>query len=206
MSIIDSFSFFIIMITLAVIPSASIGLVVTRSAMFGVTHGVAVAFGIVLGDLVFILLSITGLSLIAESMIILFMAIKFIGGLYLIYLGYTLLITNKISDIAINPENEKTGIMTSFLAGLVLTLGDVKAILFYMSLLPMFIDLSALMMKDISIIVFVTIMTVGGVKISYAFAARRIVSLVSDLRFEQTAQKVAGGFMIGAGSYLIAKG
>ncbi len=194
------------MITLAVIPSASIGLVVTRSAMFGVTHGVAVAFGIVLGDLVFILLSITGLSLIAESMIILFMAIKFIGGLYLIYLGYTLLITNKISDIAINPENEKTGIMTSFLAGLVLTLGDVKAILFYMSLLPMFIDLSALMMKDISIIVFVTIMTVGGVKISYAFAARRIVSLVSDLRFEQTAQKVAGGFMIGAGSYLIAKG
>jgi len=50
------------MALLAALPSASVALVITRSATLGVANGIAVSAGIVLGDLIFILLAIFGLS------------------------------------------------------------------------------------------------------------------------------------------------
>jgi threonine/homoserine/homoserine lactone efflux protein len=78
MSILDSISLFLIMATLAVIPSTSVALVVTRSATLGISNGVAVALGIVLGDLVFIFLAILGLSAVAEATGAFFVVIKYI--------------------------------------------------------------------------------------------------------------------------------
>ena len=58
MDLLDSISLFLIMIALAAVPSTSVALVVTRSATLGISNGVAVSLGIVLGDLVFIFLAI----------------------------------------------------------------------------------------------------------------------------------------------------
>ncbi len=80
MNIIDLISLFIIMAALAIIPSTSVALVVTRSATAGFANGVAVVTGIVLGDLVFVMLAIFGLSVIAENMADVFIIIKYIGG------------------------------------------------------------------------------------------------------------------------------
>jgi hypothetical protein len=51
----------------------------------------------------------------------------------------------------------------------------------------------------------VTIVTVGGVKIFYAISANKLASLSKGYNLETNAKKVAGGFMVGAGSYLIVK-
>ena len=48
-------------------------------------------------------------------------------------------------------------------------------------------------------------MTVGGVKIAYAFTARKVVTMSRSLKLEHVAKKAAGSFLIGAGSYLIIK-
>ena len=77
MSIIETISLFGIMAALAAMPSTSVALVVTRSATLGVGNGIAVAMGIVLGDLVFIMLAILGLSVVAEAMGNLFVVIKY---------------------------------------------------------------------------------------------------------------------------------
>lgn len=205
MSIVDSISLFTIMLTLAIIPSASVALVVTRSATSGIANGVAVALGIVLGDLVFILLALLGLSVVAETMGGSFLAIKYLGGAYLFWLGYTLLASNTMTTMTVKNPNAKVSLVTSFLAGFFLTLGDIKAIFFYVSLFPTLVDLASLKLSDLFIIIFVTIMTVGGVKIAYALSARKIVTMSRGLKLENGAKKIAGGFMIGAGSYLIVK-
>ncbi len=85
MSIIDSISLFVIMVTLAIIPSTSVALVVTRSATLGASNGIAVAIGIVLGDLTFILLVLLGMSVVAETMAGVFLTIKYVGGTYLLW-------------------------------------------------------------------------------------------------------------------------
>ncbi|HHJ14327.1 MAG TPA: LysE family translocator, partial [Gammaproteobacteria bacterium] len=51
MNIIDAVFLFAIMAALAAIPSTSVALVLTRSATLGLANGIAVATGIVIGDL-----------------------------------------------------------------------------------------------------------------------------------------------------------
>ena len=203
MNITELIGLFGIMVTLAAMPSTSVALVVTRSATLGLGNGIAVAAGIVSGDLLFILLAILGLSLIAETMGSLFMVIKYLGAIYLLWLGFTLLTTKRTSIITLNKTREKANLLVSFLAGFFLTLGDIKAIFFYVSLFPMFIDLSALQAADILAIIVVTIVSIGGVKMFYALSATKIATLARELKFENAARKTAGGLLMGAGSYLI---
>lgn len=68
MGMLEAASLFLVMITLALIPSSSVALGVTRSVTHGVSSGISVSLGIVIGDLIFILLAILGLSVIAETM------------------------------------------------------------------------------------------------------------------------------------------
>jgi len=205
MNFLDSISLFLIMLTLATIPSTSVALVVTRSVTLGISNGVAVAMGIVLGDLVFIFLAILGLSVIAEAMGAMFVIIKYIGGAYLLWFGYSLLTSQNKATYTVDNSKLRGNIVVSFLSGFFLTLGDVKAIFFYVSLFPAFIDLAAIEYLDLLIIIFVTISTVGGVKVTYAVIAKKVMNMTQGMKLQKGAKKVAGGFMIGTGCYLILK-
>jgi len=205
MNIIESLALFGIMAALAAIPGSSVALVIARSASSGTSNGIAVAAGIVLGDLTFILLALIGLSAVAETMGGVFMAIRYMGAGYLFWLGYTLLAATHTAINTSRNTGAKSTLLASFSAGYLLTLGDIKAIAFYVSLLPAFIDMPALQLTDLLTIVAVTVVSVGGVKVLYALAARKLVSLAHDLEVEKAARKAAGGFMIGAGAYLFIK-
>ncbi|NOY71939.1 MAG: LysE family translocator [Gammaproteobacteria bacterium] len=205
MSIIESFTFAGIMVALAAVPSTSVALVVTRSATLGVANGVAVATGIVLGDLVFIMLAIFGLSMVAETMGSMFIVIKILGGAYLLWLGFSLLTSNSSSTVRSKHPNSKSSLIASFMAGFLLTLGDIKAIVFYASLMPVFMDLSVLKASEILVVIFVTIFCVGGVKVIYVLLANKVTAYALSRKIENKARKVAGGFIVGAGSYLIIK-
>lgn len=206
MTIIETIVLFGIMVALAVLPSASVALVVARAATLGVANGVEVSIGIILGDLVFILLAISGLSIAAEAMGSLFIFIKYLGALYLLWSGITLLTSKNTTGISLEkPAEKRRNLLASFLAGFILTLGDIKAIVFYVSLLPVFIDLSALSVSDVLTVISVMIIGVGGVKVIYAFSARKVALLARKHRLENFARKTAGGLMVGAGGYLIVK-
>jgi len=148
------------MLVLAAIPSASVALVVTRSATLGVTNGIAVALGIILGDLVFVTLAILGMSFLAETMGSFFAVLRYAGGAYLIWLGVTLLRSKQQMELT-REYSSKLSLAASFISGLFLTLGDIKAILFYASLFPAFVDMSSLSANDMIGIVIVTILGVG---------------------------------------------
>lgn len=205
MSIIESTALLGIMVALAAMPSTSVALVVTRAATLGVKNGIAVAAGIVVGDLLFVMLVILGLSALAEALGSLFLIIRYLGATYLIWLGLTLLARKHTTGFTTDNPAGKGRFTTDFLAGLALTLGDIKAIFFYLSLFPVFIDLAALQLTDVFIITAITVVAVGGVKVVYAFSAAKIATLSKGLPFEPAIRKTTGGVMIGAGSYLITK-
>ena len=205
MSIYESITLLGIMVALAIMPSASVALVVARSATLGVANGLAVAAGIVLGDLVFVALVVLGLSVVAEIMGGLFTVLKVLGGLYLLWFGFSLLLTRGATKITVNKINGTRDLAASFMAGFFLTLGDIKAIIFYASLLPVFLDLSAIRAPDVAVIGLVTIFSVGGVKAVYAIFANKVAARMKKTNMESAARITVGGLMIGAGGYLIAK-
>lgn len=204
MSLFDISALVIIMITLAAMPSTSVALVVARSATMNLANGVAVSMGIVLGDLIFVVLAILGLTALSELMGGFFLAVKVAAGMYLIWFGINL-IRSRTKSLAWKYSGAGGGLSASFLTGLFVTLSDVKAIVFYASLFPAFIDISALTLLDIAIILFVTVATVGGVKLAYASAATKVMTMGKELGVENKTRLASGALMIGAGTYLIAR-
>lgn len=160
-----------VMAVLAAVPSVSVLAVSARSASSGFVHGALTALGVVTGDLAFILLAVFGLALLAEAMGSMFHLVKYLGGAYLIWLGIVLWQTRtRAADVG---GAAGSSLRSSFMTGLLVTLGDQKAVLFYLGFLPAFVDLSAMSCLDIGAVVAIAILAVGGVKLGYAYAAHR---------------------------------
>ena len=189
------------MVVLASIPSVSVLAVSARSATSGFVHAAITALGIVVGDIIFIILAIYGLSVLAESMGSFFVLVKYLGGTYLIWLGSTLWLS-KSNSIEVEGVIESS-LLLSFLTGLFITLADLKAILFYLGFFPAFMDLSAITIKDTSIIIVVTTLAVGGPKLCYAFIADRTSLIFKSTRVKKAINITAGSVVIGVGAFLV---
>lgn len=192
------------MLPLAAMPSSSVALVVARSVGSGRANGVFSALGIVAGDLVFVVMALIGMSALAEWLGALFSVVKYCAGVYLIWLGVGLL-RSKSSLPVQSVRSRASSFVADFLAGLFLTLGDVKAILFYASLFPVLVDLERIGGWDIALIAAITVVTVGGVKLAYAMFAAEIVARLRDRVSSDLPRKLGGTLMIGCGSVLLIK-
>jgi threonine/homoserine/homoserine lactone efflux protein len=145
------------------------------------------------------------MTALAELLGSLFVVIRYAAGGYLIWLGIGLLRSARNSRFQ-EGGSPSSGLITSFVAGFFLTLGDVKAILFYASLFPAFVDLTRLTLWSGGAIVVLTALSVGLVKGIYAVLARSIVRRVHNRRLQRVGRATAGGLMVGTGAYLIVKG
>lgn len=194
---------FISMVVLAAVPSISVITVITRSVSNGFKHGAMTAGGIVSGDLVFIAIAIFGLSVLADALGDMFVVIKYLGGAYLLWLGVSLWRTRSKTTSATAIAD--TSLFSSFMAGLLITLGDHKAILFYLGFFPAFIDLSAITQADAGLIIGITILAVGGTKLVYAYMAAKAGRLLANTRLLSFINRLAGAMMIAIGIVLITR-
>lgn len=201
----NELAFIAAMLALAAMPSASVLLVVARSSTHGFRNGLVVVAGIVVGDLIYLAIAMSGMSVLAELLGGFFTVIRYIGGLYLVWLGCSLL----APGIARHQNSKRTddvgSTATGFSAGLFLTLGDIKAILFYASLLPNLFDLGSTSQSTVVFVVVATILSVGGVKSLYAFGADRLMDRSSNLLRDRRPRSFIGLLLAGTGGYLIAK-
>lgn len=190
-----------VMAVLAAIPSLSVLTVTARAAAYGYAHGAAAAAGIVLGDIIFIVIAIAGLAALAAALGGAFVWIKYLGGAYLVWQGLLLWRSawrNDSANAAPSVGADRPSLWSSFMAGLLLTLADQKAILFYLGFFPAFLDLDALSILDVTIVVLITVVTVGGIKLGYAGLAGRVKVLAGN--------RVTRGIWIFAGIVMIAVG
>ena len=190
------------MIVLALIPSVSVLAVVSRSAVYGFAHGVATAVGILLGDIIFILIAIYGLTILADLIGSRFIFFKYLGGMYLIWLGVQLWRVKPI--IAKTADNNDASLHASLLMGLLITLADQKAILFYLGLFPAYLDLSKITFVETGIIIAIATIAIGS-KLIYAFMADRASLILNNHRSIQGLNMVAGSVMLVVGLYVILK-
>ena len=192
------------MVILATIPSLSVFTTIASSISSGFTRGLMTVMGIVVGDIIFILIAIYGLSAIAQTtMNSLLVLIKCLGGAYLICFGVNLARSQPLWTTV--EAKKESFLWASFLNGLLLTLGDPKAIFFYVSFFPAFVDLNNLTILDTAIVVLVAIVAVGGVKAGYAYVADRARLLLKNFRIRKVINLSAATLAIGTGIFLIAK-
>jgi threonine/homoserine/homoserine lactone efflux protein len=202
MTLSSGMALFSAMVVLASIPSISVLAVSTRSATFGFIHGVFTSIGIVTGDIIFILVAIGGLSLLAAKMGSLFILIKYFGAAYLIFLGIGLC-RSQPQDLE-SKEIARSSLWSSFLTGLLITLADQKATLFYLGFFPAFVDMTKISTIDTGIIIAIAIVAVGGVKLIYASIASQAKVLIRA-SISKRLNFLAGCVMIAVGIVLAFK-
>ena len=191
------------MIVLAAIPSVSVLTVTARAAAFGFSHGFFAALGIVVADIVFILVAVYGLAYVAEMMGAQFRWIQYLGGAYLIWLGVALWRAEAKAKQADGVRQSSW--LSSFLAGLLITFADQKAILFYLGFFPAFIDLTRMTPADTLAIVVIATLGVGGAKLVYAWLADRAGVILQNTAAIRGINLLAAGIMFAVGVALIFK-
>lgn len=201
MSLETLLAFTLAMFLLAASPGPGFLMVVARALTGGLKAGLAAIAGLVVGDILFLVLAILGLSALAAVMGEFFLAVKILGGAYLIWLGVKTWRSRPSLPDMDRPETPTTKIPhhRSAALGFFVTLGNPKAILFYGALLPTFIDVAALTAPDVvvlSAVVTVVLFLVLGV---YAFLAARAGRMLKSPRALTWLNRVTGGLLVGAG-------
>lgn len=195
-------SLFAVLMALAALPSASVLLVVARASANGFRNGVAVSGGIVCADLLFATLALVGMAVVAELLGEFFTLVKYLGGLYLIWFGWHLLrrAPGKPTRVA-----SGSSLVGDFAAGFLLTLGDAKAIFFYASVFPAFVDVGHVTIGQFVAVMFLTAVAVGVAKLAYARLASSTLLRSRFNRYGVPIRKVAGIGVLGTGVLVIAK-
>jgi threonine/homoserine/homoserine lactone efflux protein len=203
MTILTLITFAAAMFLLAASPGPGVFATVARALASGFSHAAVLVLGIVIGDLIFLLLAIYGLSAMAEILGSFFTFVKYGGGLYLIWLGI------KIWRSPAEPRSVR-GIREpswkkNFISGLVITLANPKVILFYLGFLPTFVDLNSLVTLDVIAISTVVTVVLGIVLLAYAWAATQAGQLFKSRKSLNRMNKCAGGVMMTAGGVILLK-
>ena len=121
---------------------------VARTLSGGFGSAWPLALGVVIGDILWPIIAILGLSWVAMQYDGLLDLLKYVATLIFFVLGFSL-ISNP--DRAVNSDNRLTrpGQLAGFIAGVAIILSNPKAILFYIGVLPGFFDLSRVTLLDI---------------------------------------------------------
>ena len=160
--------------------------------------------GLIIGDIFFLLLAVFGLSFISVALGEFFIIVKIIGGAYLIYLGIKMWKNSKF-NLNINKSKSTKTKFQKMLAGLLVTLGNPKAIIFYASLLPTIIDLKNIkMIETITIVLIVAVVSYAVIG-TYSYLAVKAKLFIKDEKTVSKINKTAGAVMVGAGTYIIIK-
>lgn len=140
----DQYYFFILMsILLVILPGPDTGLATNNTIIYGKIGGIRTVFGITTGLVIHTSAAVLGLSAIIVKSAFLFSVFKYVGALYLIYLGIMALwtIKNKRTSIDSDPalRNNKFQNASCFRQGFLTNLLNPKVAVFFLTFLPQFV-------------------------------------------------------------------
>ena len=153
--------------------------------------------GIMVGDAIFLSLAMMGLSVVATQFSEVFHVVRWIGGGYLVYLGIRYWLAPATAVEA--APTTRAGAAKSFLGGFLLQFGNPKVILFYLGLLPTFVDLRVLAMADLVLLAILFAAILGGTLLVYALVSARARTLFRSARAIKYLNRGAGTVLIGTG-------
>ncbi|MDE0591377.1 LysE family translocator [Halocynthiibacter sp. C4] len=175
--------------------------IVARALSGGFSAAWPLAFGVAIGDAFWPLLAVLGVSWLVEEIDGLMTILRYGAAAFFLYLGVQLI---RHADRTIDTDSRLTrpGVLAGFLAGVAVILGNPKAILFYMGMLPGFFDLTQITPPDIAAIVFLSIIVPFVGNLIFAALVHRLRGFLSTPKALSRLNIFAGALLLGVGAYL----
>lgn len=165
-------SLFGLLLALALVPGVSVMAVVSRTMALGAWQGIQVTLGIIAGDMVYIAVAVFGLSAVIAMLGESHLWLRYLGGVYLILLG--LMLWRRRGNATGKLRIPYGARLSGFVTGFLLTLGDQKAILFYLGLFPALFDLTRMSLLDVVSVMWVAMLSIGLGKLVYVYMALKL--------------------------------
>lgn len=178
-------------------PGPGVAAVVARVLARGTDGMPSFIAGFVVGDLIWFGIAATGLAVLAQTFAALFLAIKYAGAAYLLFLAWKLW-TSPANAVELGKDAPPEGGSRLFAAGLALTLSNPKVIVFFLALLPTVVHLDTLSLVGFAEIAALSVVILSVVLASYATAAARARRLFTSSRAVQRLNRGTGVVMAGA--------
>ena len=185
-------------------PGPGIAAIVARVLGRGLSGAFAFTAGLALGDVVWLTVAILGLAMVAQTFQGVFLAIKYAGVAYLLYLAWKLW-TAPVQSRDVAADTSDAASVRLFLGGLAVTLGNPKVMVFYLALLPSIIDLHAVTILgwiELSLVVLSVLAVVFG---AYTLLAARTRRLFTSAQSVRMINRGTGAMMAGAALAIAAK-
>jgi RhtB (resistance to homoserine/threonine) family protein len=139
----EQYYFFIVMsILLIILPGPDTGLATKNTIAYGKKGGLKTVLGITSGLFIHTFAAVLGLSAIIVKSAFLFSAFKYIGAIYLIYLGFISLWSLRKKEVTIEGDEQKQSKYqgaSCFRQGFLTNLLNPKVAVFFLTFLPQFV-------------------------------------------------------------------
>jgi threonine/homoserine/homoserine lactone efflux protein len=186
------------MAVLWVIPGPVWVALTARALSGGFASAWPLAIGVAIGDVIWPLAAIFGLTWILSVYGGFLEALRWVAAGIFLLMG-VVLIRKPAATLSADSRMTRPGIWAGFAVGVAAVIGNPKAILFYMGVLPGFFDLTRVTGPDIAAILFVSMLVpmLGNLGLAlFLDRARKLLSSPDKLRRLNT---VSGVLLIGVG-------
>lgn len=131
----DYWAFVIAVIVFLAIPGPGNLAIITSTSKGRIAGGLAATAGVIAGDQVLMWLAVAGVAALLTSNPPVFSLVQYAGAIYLAYLGLRMIIARPGGAPILHMEPRRF-----FRQGMLITLLNPKAIVFYMAFFPLFVD------------------------------------------------------------------
>lgn len=186
-------------------PGPGVALVISRSLGKGLDRIGWFIAGFLAGDFVLFVLAATGLALVAQAFENVFSILRYCGAAYLVYLAYKIWSQPvKAAEVA-GAENVRESATQAFLSSFLLTLGNPKTIVFFLSIMPLAVDMTKitpLVFLELTAVIVIVLPVVLG---SYALLADRARRLFRSEVALRRINRGTAGMMAGAAAVIASR-
>ena len=190
---------------LLAIPGPTILTVISYSASHGKRATLPLIAGVALGDSTALFFSLVGLGALLASSALWFNLVKWIGGLYLLYLGFKMLRAGASGEVALAAPPPES-LLRLFINTYAVTALNPKGIVFFVAFLPQFLNPAAPAAPQLWALgtTFVVLAAINATL--YAMFASTARRMLDSPQAQRRFNLVGGSLICGAGAWaLLAK-
>lgn len=183
-----------------VIPGPTIIFVVGQSLVHGKKASLPLSAGVIAGDALCILLSLLGLSTLLTMFSAAFHVVKYLGAVYLVYLGLKMIRSNLKLDtqsIDVAAYDSKSIFRDVFLVNAL----NPKGIIFYSAFMPQFVNPQQNMLLQLSLLSATFLGLALANVVGYSLLASKTNQLFKSRKFTKIFNVTGGISLICAGVY-----
>lgn len=177
-------------------PGPSIAALVARVISKGFRDVFPFLLAMWIGEAIWLSLAVFGLAVVAQSFHYVFVAVKWAGVAYLLYLSWKMWTAPAKVDEGDLPREDSP--LKLFLAGMAVTLGNPKIMMFYLALLPTIIDLGSVSLLGWAELTLTMALVLIAIDLAWVLAAAQARRILKSARAVRIANRISAGAMAGA--------